>query len=148
MKVILLTDVKGSGKKGEMVNVSNGYARNYLLPRKLAAAASAQAVNEMKNAEAAKLHHQEMETKAARDMAKEIREATVKIYAKAGQKGRLFGSVTAKEVAEEIKKQFNYEVDKRKIQMEHDIKTFGTYEAEIKFQTGISAKIYLLVTEA
>ena len=148
MKVILLTDVKGSGKKGEMVNVSDGYARNYLLPRKLAAAASAQAVNEMKNAEAAKLHHQEMETKAARDMAKEIREATVKIYAKAGQKGRLFGSVTAKEVAEEIKKQFNYEVDKRKIQMEHDIKTFGTYEAEIKFQTGISAKIYLLVTEA
>jgi len=148
MKVILLTDVKGSGKKGEMVNVSDGYARNYLLPRKLAQAASAQAVNEMKNAEAAKQHHQEMETKAARDTAKQIHEATVKIHAKAGQKGKLFGAVTAKEVAEEIKKQFDFEVDKRKIQMEHDIKAYGTYEAEIKFQAGISAKIYLLVTEA
>ena len=147
MKVILLQDIKGSGKKGEMISVSDGYARNYLLPRNLAKQASAQAVNELKNAEAAKQHRLEMERKSALDMSKQLKDVTIRVYARAGQKGRLFGSVTAKEVAEAIRKQFGFEVDKRKIQLEQDIKSFGTFEAELKLMTGISASIYIMVTE-
>ncbi len=148
MKVILLTDVKGSGKKGEMVSVSDGYARNYLFPRNLAKPASAQAVNELKNAEAAAKHKLEVEKQEARDSAAKLHEATVKVVARAGQGGKLFGSVTPKEVGEAIQKQFGFEVDKRRIVLSQDIKSYGTYEVEVKLMTGISAKLYVLVTEA
>ena len=103
MKVILLADVKGTGKKGELVNASDGYARNYLIPRKLAREANAQAMNELKNAEASKQHRIEVEKANASEAAKKIDEKTIKMTAKAGQGGRLFGSVTAKEIAEELK---------------------------------------------
>lgn len=146
MKVILTKDVKGLGKKGEMVNAADGYARNFLFPRGLAAEASAQALTELKNREQAAEHKLAVDTQNARDAASKISGKTVKISAKAGQNGKLFGSVTSKEVAEMVKNQFGIETDKRKITMD-DIKAFGTYEAEIKLFQGISAKIYVQVCE-
>lgn len=146
MKVILTKDVKGLGKKGEMVNAADGYARNFLFPRGLAAEASAQALTELKNREQAAEHKLAVDTQNAKDAASKINGKTVKISAKAGQNGKLFGSVTSKEVAEMVKNQFGIETDKRKITMD-DIKAFGTYEAEIKLFQGISAKIYVQVCE-
>ena len=146
MKVILTQDVKSLGKKGEMVSVSDGYARNFLMPRKLAVEANAQAMTELRSREQAAKHKIEVETQAARDAAAQLDGKTVRISAKAGANSKLFGSVTAREVAEAVKKQFGVETDKRKISMD-DIKAFGTYEAEIKLYAGISAKIYVQVSE-
>ena len=146
MKVILLQDVKALGKKGEIVNVSDGYARNFLFPRGLAAEADAQAMNELKNKEEAARFHEEQEKKAAKETAQAVDGKVLKLTAKAGQGGRLFGSVTAKEVAEELAAQFGVKLDKRKIQMA-DIKAFGTYEAEIKLGYGFTAKVSVMVTE-
>lgn len=147
MKVVLLADVKGSGKKGELVNVSDGYARNFLFPKKLAKEANAQAMNELKNAEEAKAYKIKTETDNAKKAAAALEDKTVKLTAKAGQGGRLFGSVTAKEISEAVKQQFKVEVDKRKIVMDGDIKAFGTYNCEIRLYTGISAKIFVMVGE-
>ncbi len=146
MKVILKQDVKGLGKKGELVNASDGYARNFLFPRNLAAEANSQALNELKNREQAEQHRKEVELQAARDSANALEGKTIKISAKAGQNGKLFGSVTAKEIAEVVKNDFKVDVDKRKITVE-DIKNYGTYPAEIKLLSGVSAKIFVLVSE-
>ena len=146
MKVILTQDVKSLGKKGDLVNVADGYARNFLFPRSLASEANAQSMTEMKNREAAKAHKIAVDTQNAKDAAVVLEGKTVRVSAKAGQNGKLFGSVTAKEVAEQLKKQFGVETDKRKIAMD-DIKSFGTYEAEIKLYSGISAKFYVQVSE-
>lgn len=148
MKVILLQDVKSIGKKGELKEVSDGYARNFLLPRKLAKEANAQAMNELKNAEAAKEYKIKTETEQAKKNAGAIEGKTVKIYAKAGQGGKLFGSVTARELAEEIEKQFGVQVDKRKVVLENEIKAYGTYHFEVKFYNGISAALSVAVCEA
>ena len=147
MKVILLEDIKGTGKKGELINASDGYARNYLFPKKLAMEATPQALNELKQKEAAKERRLAIEKQEALDAAAKIKEKTVKISTAAGQNGKLFGSVTAADVAEEIKKQFGLEVDRRKVSLESEIKSFGTYNAEVKFGSGVSAKIYVLVAE-
>lgn len=147
MKVVLLQDVKGTGKKGELVQVSDGYARNFLLPRKLAKEANSQVMSELKSAESAKAWRIQKETEEARAAAASIEGKTVRLYAKAGQGGRLFGSVTAKEIAEELKKSFHVDVDKRKIGLDGDIRAFGTYECEVKLYAGVSAKIYVLVGE-
>ena len=147
MKVVLLADVKGSGKKGELVNVSDGYARNLLFPRKLAKEANAQAMNELKNAEEAKAYKIKTETEAAKKAAELLEGKTVKMTAKAGQGGRLFGSITAKEIAEAIKSQFKLEIDKRKISVDGDIKAFGSYSCEIKLYAGITAKLFVMVGE-
>ena len=147
MKVVLLADVKGSGKKGELVNVSDGYARNFLFPRKLAKEADAQAMNELKNAEEAKAYKIKTETEAAKKAAELLEGKTVKMTAKAGQGGRLFGSITAKEIAEAIKSQFKLEIDKRKISVDGDIKAFGSYSCEIKLYAGITAKLFVMVGE-
>ncbi len=148
MKVILLQDVKGTGKKGELVEVSDGYARNFLLPKKVAKKATAQAMSELKNAEESKAFKIEEEKKAANAAKAVIEGKSLNIKAKAGQGGRLFGSVTAKEIATELKKQFSLNVDKRKISLDADIKAFGTYNADIKLYTGIVAKLKVVVTEA
>lgn len=148
MKVILLQDVKGTGKKGELVNVSDGYARNFLLPKKAAKEATAQAMSELKNAEASKAFQIEEAKKAANASKALIEGKSLSIKAKAGQGGRLFGSVTAKEISAELKKQFGLNVDKRKISLDTDIKAFGTYNAEIKLYTGIVATLKVVVTEA
>ena len=146
MKVILTQDVKGQGKKGQLVDVSDGYARNFLLPRKLAVPADAQAMNELKNREDAAKYHKDREKKAAEESAATLKGKTVVLHAKAGQGGRLFGSVTAKEVAEEIRRQFGVEIDRRKIDMA-DIKTFGSYTAGLKLGSGVTAEVTVSVTE-
>ena len=146
MKVILKQDVKGQGKAGQLVNVSDGYARNFLLPRGLAVEADAQAMNDLKNKEDARLHHLAVEKQQAEEAAKLVSGKTVKVIARAGQGGRLFGSVTTKEVAEELSKQYGITIDKRKIVMA-DAKAFGSYEAELKFPQGVTAKITVMVTE-
>ena len=147
MKVVLLADVKGSGKKGELVNVSDGYARNFLFPKKLAKEANAQALNELKYAEESKAFKIKQETEAAQASADKINGKSVSILAKAGQGGKLFGSVTAKEIAEAIKKQYGVDVDKRKIDTKGDMKAFGTYECEVKLYSGITATVKAVVTE-
>ncbi|MBQ5969895.1 MAG: 50S ribosomal protein L9 [Clostridia bacterium] len=146
MKVILKQDVKGLGKKGQMVNASDGYARNFLFPKGLAAEANAQALSELKNKQDAEAYRIKTETAAAKANAERLSGKTIRISAKAGQGGKLFGSVTAKEIAETLKKDFGVEVDKRKITVE-EIKQYGTYEFEVKLYTGIAAKLYVLVGE-
>ncbi|MBE6728513.1 MAG: 50S ribosomal protein L9 [Ruminococcaceae bacterium] len=146
MKVILLADVKGKGKKGELCQVSDGYARNFLFPKNLAVEADSAAMSELKNREAAKEHHKKEEIAAATATAKELEGKTVVIKAKAGSAGRLFGSVTSKEVAAEIKNQLGIEIDRKKMSLA-DIKNFGEYTADIKLYTGISAKLTVKVTE-
>lgn len=147
MKVILQQDVQGSGKKGDLVNVSDGYAKNFLIKKGLAVAATPQALNDMKTQQAAKDHRLKVETDTAQNLANSINEKTIKIMAKAGVGGKLFGSVTSKEVADELKKQLKVDVDRRKIALDEDIKAFGTYTAEVKLYTGISAKVYVMVGE-
>lgn len=146
MKVILKQDVKELGKKGQLVSTSDGYARNFLFPKGLAAEANAQAMSELKNKEDAERYRIKTETAAAQKAADEIGGKTIRISAKAGQNGKLFGSVTAKEIAETLKSTFGVNVDKRKINVE-EIKQFGTYEFEVKLYTGISAKLYVMVGE-
>ena len=146
MKVILLADVKGHGKKGELCNVSDGYARNFLFPKKLAVEADNAAMSEFKSREEAKIHHKEEEIAAAKATAAKLEGKTVTMKAKAGNGGKLFGSVTSKEVAQEIKNSLGIEIDKKKMTMA-DIKNFGEYTAEIKLYTGITAKITVVVTE-
>lgn len=147
MKVILLADVKGSGKKGELVNVSDGYARNFLFPRKLAKEATAQAMVELENAESSKQHKIETEKANATAAAKRLDGVKLNFYANAGKNGKLFGSVTSREIADELKKTMNINIDKRKIEIKGDVKSFGTYECEAKFYAGITAKFSIVVME-
>lgn len=147
MKVILTSDVKGTGKKGELVDVSDGYARNFLLTRKLAIEATTTAMNDLKNKQASAAHHVAMEKQAAQDTADKLNDKTVKLVAKAGSNGKLFGSVTSKEIGEEINKQFKVEIDRRKIALDSDIKNFGSYNIEIKLYQGITAKMIVMVGE-
>ncbi len=146
MKVILKQDVKGQGKKGELVTVSDGYARNFLFPRGLAAEADSQAMNELRNREESAAYHKKVERDTALAAAETLRDKTVTIHAKAGSGGRLFGSVTTKEVADAMEKQLGVKVDRRKISMA-DIKAFGTFSAEIKLYTGVTATVQVVVEE-
>ena len=146
MKVILKADVKALGKKGELVNTSDGYARNFLFPKGLAVEANAAAMNDFNNKEKAKQFHKAEEIKAANAVKDKLEGKTVKLTAKAGANGKLFGSVTSKDVAEKIKKEFDEDIDKRKIVMQ-DVKAFGTVQAELKIYTGISANIFVQVSE-
>ena len=146
MKVILLQDVKGHGKKGELCNVSDGYARNFLFPKKLALQADNAALNELKNREQAAAHHKQEEINAAKETAAKLNGKTVTIKAKAGSNGKLFGSVTSKEIASEIASSLGIEIDRKKMSVA-DIKNFGEYTAEIKLYTGITAKLTVKVTE-
>ncbi len=147
MKVILNQDVKGLGKKGELVNTSDGYARNFLFPRKLASEANSQAMTELQNRENSKKHKIAVETQEAKDVAAKIEGKIIKVTAKAGQGGRLFGSVTSKEIAAEMKNQFGIDIDRRKITV-NDIKAFGTYPATVKLYQGVTAEFKVAVSEA
>ena len=147
MKVILLQDVKALGKKGEIVNVSDGYARNFLFPKKMAMEATAQAMTEKKNKDQAKEFHKQEEIKAAQQIADKLKDQTVTIAAKAGTAGRLFGSVTAKEISAAIKKEFGFDIDKRKISV-GEVKSFGTFQVEVKVLTGVTTNMKLMVVEA
>ena len=147
MKVVLKQDVKSIGKKDELHEVSDGYARNYLLPRGLAVAADAAAVNEVRTKAAAVEHHAAQELAAAQALAKKINGQTVTLKAKAGQGGRLFGSVTAKDIAAALGQKVGESIDKRKIVMDGDIKNFGSYEIEVKIYPKVAAKLTVKVEE-
>ena len=147
MKVVLLQDVKGSGKKGELVNVSDGYARNFLFPRNLAKEANAQAMNELKNAEDSKQYKLDQQIAQANAAKEKLEAKTIVIHAKAGNNGKLFGSITAKEIANEIKQRYNIIVDKRKISITGEIKQYDTYDVDVKLFNGIVAKIFVKVCE-
>jgi len=147
MKVILKADVKSLGKKGDLVNTSDGYARNFLFPKGLAIEANAQAMNEFNNKETAKKFHKAEEIKSANELKDRIEGKTFKVAAKAGANGKLFGSVTAKDVSAAIKKEMGENIDKRKISMQ-DIKAFGTTQIEVKVYQGITAKVFVQVVEA
>lgn len=146
MKVVLLQDVKGKGKKGELCNVSDGYARNFLFPKKLAVEADNAALNELKNREESAAHHKKEEIAAAKETAAKLDGKTISITAKAGAGGKLFGSVTSKEIAAEIKAKLGIEIDRKKMNVA-DIKNFGEYTAEIKLYQGVTAKITVKVSE-
>ena len=148
MKVVLLADVKGSGKKGELVTVSDGYARNFLFPRNLAKEANAQAMNELRNREESIRFKIETEKKNAQKTADTINGKTVKLTAKAGQGGRFVRRSNGKRNCRGIRSvRLGVEVDERKIALDNDIKAFGTYECEVKLYNGITAKIYAMVSE-
>ena len=147
MKVILLQDVKAQGKKGDMINVSDGYARNFLLPRKLAMEATADAINAKKNADAAALRRVEREKEAALALKEKLSGMPVKIYAKAGSAGRLFGSVTTKEISEALMAQYKVDLPKTKLEIAEPIKSFGTYQVKAKLFTEVSGDVIVQVFE-
>ncbi len=147
MKVILSADVKGQGKKGEMIEVSEGYARNYLLPRNLAVKATADNMNALKLKEQAKKAQMEREKEQARAYAKQLGASVVKVRAKGGENGKLFGSVTSKEISEALKEQHGITLEKNRIVLEENIKSFGSYDVKCKLGYEISGTIHVLVIE-
>jgi large subunit ribosomal protein L9 len=147
LKVILLQDVKGQGKKGEAAEVSDGYARNYLLPRKLAVAATSENLNELKQKEKAKAAQEVRERAQANENAKKLESIIVKVTARAGENGKLFGSVTSQEISDALLEQHGISVEKNRIVQAEPIKSFGSYEVKAKFGYEVSGTINLIVTE-
>ena len=147
MKVILQQDVKGQGKKGQMIEASDGYARNFLLPRKLAVPATAENINTMKMQEKAKAAQEAAEKAEAQAVAEKLKEAVVKLTAKAGSGGRLFGAVTSKEISDALKEQYGLDVAKTKIVQDEPIKSFGTYQLKCKLGYEITGTLTVTVSE-
>ena len=147
MKVILLANVKGLGKKDDMVEAAEGYARNYLLPRKLAIVADNKAQNELKGKESARQYKIDEERKAAKAIAEKLSTITVKIRSASGADGRLYGAVTAKDIAEALEKDFGITVDKRKLELPDVIKSYGTYTVSVKLYTDVLGKVNVVVHE-
>ena len=147
MKVILTADVKGQGKKDQMVEVSDGYARNFLFPRKLARPADNQAVTELKNKQASAQHKIDVERANAKEIAEKL--TTLKVIFKVGAStdGRLYGSITTKDIAEKLAADHSISVDKRKITMNEPIKAYGSYELDVKLYNDVAGKIHVVVTE-
>ena len=147
MKVLLLADVKGQGKKDQIVEVSDGYARNFLFPKKLAVVADAKVLSETKSKEEAKQYKLREEKTAAKALADKLAALTVHITAYSGGDGRLYGSITSKDIAEKLKQEHKIEIDKRKLVLKENIKTYGTYEIEVKVYPEISGKLKVSVSE-
>ncbi len=147
MKVILKQDVKGQGKKGDLINVSDGYARNFLLPKGLAIEANKQAMNDLEGKRGSEEYHRNLEEEKARNIAERMKEITVKLSAKAGAGGKLFGSITSKDVAEALKAQFNIDIDKRKFELKDGIKNCGETEVTVRLYPQITGKFKVSVTE-
>lgn len=147
MKVLLLKDVKGQGKKDEIINVSDGYARNFLFPRKLAIEADAKAMADAKNKEDAKKFKIEQEKAAAKATAEKLQGVVVKIKATAGADGRLYGSITTADIAKVLKEQEGIDIDKRKIVSDGAIKAFGSYTLDVKLYPEVVGKINLVVCQ-
>lgn len=147
MKVILQQDVSGKGKKGQMVEVAEGYARNYLLPRKLAVLATADAVNTMQLRDKAKKAEDARLKAEAEAVSEKLKNSPVKVTARAGANGKLFGAVTSKEVSDALKAQHGIELAKQKIVMEEPIKAYGNYELKAKLGYEVSGTIYVMVVE-
>ena len=147
MKVILLQDIRGKGKKGQMIEASDGYARNYLLPRKMAIEATADNINTMKMNDKAKAEQAAREKAQAQEFAEKLKDITVELSGKAGTGGRLFGSITSAEVSDALKKQFGITIDKKKIVQDEPIKSFGTFTLKAKLGYEITANITVHVSE-
>ena len=147
MKVILQQDVKGQGKKGQMVEVSEGYARNFLLPRKMAVPATADAINTMNLKETAKKAEEARQKALAEETAEKLKECMVKLTARAGAGGKLFGAVTTKEISEGLQKQFGIDIPKQKLVLEDPIKAFGNYEVKARLGFEVVATVYVSVFE-
>ena len=147
MKVILQQDVKGQGKKGQLIEASEGYARNYLLPRKLAIAATADAINTMNLKEKARRAEEARQKEAAMAAAEQLKALLVKIPAKAGTGGRLFGAVTTKEISDALKAKHNVDIPKQKLVLDDPIKSFGTYQVKARLGFEISGTVNVLVCE-
>lgn len=146
MKVILNQDVKGQGKKGQLVEVSDGYARNFLLPRKLAKEATADNINVMRSQQESEAYKKQMALEDAQALSEKLKSIKVEIKAKAGENGKLFGSVTSKEVVDELLKQHHIKLDKKKLSLPDGIKTLGTTVVEVKLHPGVSGQITVSVS--
>jgi large subunit ribosomal protein L9 len=147
MKVILQQDVRDQGKKGQLIDVSDGYARNFLIPRKLAIEATADNINAIKIKEAARLKKVENDKAEAREIAKKLDSLVVKVAARAGSAGKLFGAVTTKEISDALHEQHGMTVEKNKIVLEEHIKSYGSYEVKCKLGYEITGTIHVVVTE-
>lgn len=147
MKVILLADVKGKGKRDQVIEVPDGYARNYLFAKKLAVAADNKALNELRGREASKQHKYDVEKAAAEETAKQLETITLVLKRKAGVDDKLYGAVTTKEITQQLKQDYNLDVDKKKLSMESPIKAFGTYKIKTKLFSDVSAIITVQVVE-
>jgi len=143
MKVILLQDVKGSGKKGEVINVSDGYARNFLFSKNLALEANADNLNKLKLQKASDELKKQKEIEQAKKTAEQLNQLTVKLTVKAGENGKIFGGITSGQVSEKLKEQHNIDIDKKKIVINEPIKTVGRVLIEVKLHEGIAAKLAL-----
>lgn len=147
MKVILKQDVKGSGKAGEMIEVSDGYAKNFLIKKGLAVVATASEINAKLTRDSATAHHAQVELDNSKAMAEKLKDKTITVKAKAGSNGRLFGAITTKEIADEIKNAFGIEINKKKITLNSDVKSYGSYTFDIKLHTAVSTSMKLEVVE-
>lgn len=147
MKVIFLQDVKGSGKKGELKNVADGYARNMLLPKNLAVEATPENINKLNGQQSSAQHKIDTDIQAAKEAAEKLKDKKIIIKAKAGSGDRLFGSVTAANVADALTEQLGVKVEKKKVSLSTDIKSFGSYKAVVKLYNGISANVDVEVIE-
>lgn len=147
MKVILLDNIKGVGKKDEVINASDGYARNFLLPRKLAVEANAENMSKLKNKQDSAQHKKDVEKEKAEEIAKKLKDITVNVKVKVGDNGRIFGGVTSKEISENLKSQFNIDVDKKKIVLNDTIKNLGVFNVSVKLFEGIVGNLKVNVTE-
>lgn len=143
MKVILLQDIKNVGKKDEIINANDGYARNFLFPKKLAVEATKDNLLKLQAKKDSKEHKKSLEIEEFKKQAKELEKITLQLKVKAGDNGKIFGGVTAKEIAEELKKQYKIEIDKKKIVLKETIKNIGRFSVDIKFGDGITAKLTL-----
>lgn len=146
MKVYLLQDVKSKGKKGDIINVSDGYARNFLFPKKMAVEVNAKVLSEKKTKDESVAYHKEQELLAAKEIAERLEGKLVELKAKAGADGRLFGSITAKEIASAVNMKYNVNIDKRKIEASQ-IKTFGKFDFKVKIMTGVIANMVVSVVD-
>lgn len=147
MKVVFLVDVKGQAKKDQIKEVSDGYARNFLIPKGIAAPADTKVINDIKNREASKQHRIDVEKAEAKELAKKLETVTVKIIAQGGTDGRLYGSVTSKDIAETLEKQHKLVIDRRKLSLSDPIKAFGTYIIDVKLYTDVMGKVTVAVTD-
>ncbi len=145
MKVILLEDIKGVGKKDEVINASDGYARNYLFPKKLAVEANTQNLAKLNNKKEAAIYKKDMERQNAEELAKKIKGIMLKIKVKAGENGKIFGGVTSKEISDNLKTQYNFDVDKKKIELKETIKTLGEFNVTIKLFEGVATSLKVQV---
>lgn len=141
MKVILLDNIKGVGKKDEVINASDGYARNFLFPKKLAVEANAENMSKLNNKKEAASYKKDVEKQKAEELAKKLKGIMLKIRVKAGENGKIFGGVTAKEISENLKEQYSFDVDKKKIELKDTIKTLGEFNVPIKLFEGVVASL-------